>query len=66
MRALFASFVLLALAGCATGGPSYTVDEQYVAKAERSARLGGAQLYWIHKPEIPAAPQEIVPQQPQS
>ena len=53
MRLVALSLSLVVLAGCASTAPQMQVDEKYVARVELSARLGGAQVVWVHIPERP-------------
>jgi len=58
MRITALCLSLLTLAGCATGPQLTAVDEGYVAKVEAGAKLGGAQVVWVHMPTRPTTPAE--------
>jgi len=58
MRLVALSLSLVVLAGCASTAPQTQVDEKYVARAELSARLGGAQIVWVNMPRRPVDPAE--------
>jgi len=51
MRRLMLALGLAGLAGCATApSPFAGYDTEYMAKVEKGARLGGAQLVWVQPP----------------
>jgi hypothetical protein len=49
MKAALAILSLVVLAGCASA-PEQVVDQDAVVRAERSAQLGWAQIYWVNMP----------------
>ncbi len=61
---LAAPAVLLAAAttfGCAST-PTSQIDDAYVARVERAAKLGGAQLIWVNYPRKPVTLADAEPQ----
>jgi hypothetical protein len=62
MRVLLLTIACTVLSACATS-PNPSVDEKYMARVERGAQLGNAQIVWVNPPteqphvEAPAAPQ---------
>ena len=61
MRLVALCLSLFVLSGCASTAPATQVDEQYVARVEQSARLGGAQVVWVHMPQRPVDQTEQTP-----
>lgn len=52
MRILTLLMLAGVLAGCASTAPASRVDDNEVARVERSARLGGAQVKWLNYPTV--------------
>lgn len=51
MRMLALIACLALLAGCASQPQSeYVVDNQYIAKVNEGARIGGGQIVWVNYP----------------
>lgn len=41
-----------------TASGDYTVDAAKVAAVERAARTNGVSVYWVHYPQVRAAPEK--------
>ncbi len=54
MSRILLAIAAVSMVGCSTLNPSPApnpdVDHDYVAKVERSARLGNAQVTWVARP----------------